>query len=268
MDERKRRRLHCNNELLQTVYDLSYNHITIISDDDDDIWTEVLNDAQIYISSRNAGCVQPGYISPFEKSESPDIIYYNGSTAMGIECFLFDASNKVRGGSTQKKKENEINISHINDYQQANSNNRPLTYKTTINPGYSLSHYTNSFLKTFNSHAEKIAYYRNHIKNRFPDKEILITLFAEDITSLGSYMMTSGGIEPVYPFRISEILDALGKYVGLLDYIIIKYQKSMYIHNIIIQKVSDRQVEQLYNQRYGVTDTFIPYTYSIISDFV
>ena len=268
MGEGRRHRLHCNDELLQTVYDLSHYHITIISDDDDDIWTNVIKDAQTFASSRITGHTEPGYISPFEKSERPDIIYCNDSTVMGIECFKFDASKKVRGGSAQERKESQISISHIREYQQEDSDMRPLSYKTSIDPDYSMSHYTSSFLNTFNNHAEKIADYRDHIKHQFPDNEVLITFFVEDITSLGCYMRTSKGIEPVYPFRIVEILDALNKHIGSLDYIVIKYQKSPHIHNIIVQKVCDQQLDQLYKQRYGPNDTFIPYNYSVISDFV
>ncbi len=110
--------------------------------------------------------------------------------------------------------------------------------------------------------------YRNNIMQRFPDKEVLITFFVEDITSLGCYMRTSNGTEPVYPFRVAEILDTLKKHIGSLDYLVIKYQRSPHIHNIIIQKVSDQQLEHLYKQRYGPNDAFIPYTYSVISDFV
>jgi len=260
--------MHYNDELLQTVYDLSHYHITIISEGDDYIWNNVIRDAEVFSSSRITGHTEPGYISPFKKAERPDIIYSNDSIAIGIECFKFDASNKARGGSTQKKKESQINISHIKEYQQADSDVSPLSYKTPIDPDYSLNHYTNSFLNTFNSHADKIADYRNHIKRQFPDKETFIAFFVEDITSLGCYMRTLNGTEPVYPLRIAEILDTMKKHIGSLDYIVIKYQKSPHIHNIIIQKVCDQQLVQLNNQRYGATDTFIPYTYSIISDFV
>lgn len=268
MGNEKRHHVHRNDELLQTVYALSHYHITIISDDDDDEWTKVVEDAQTYAHSRITRQFQPGYTSPFVKSERPDIIYSNNRIAMGIECFQFDASHKVRGGSTQEKKESQISSSHIKEYQQEDLKERPLSYKTPINPDYSLSHYIDSFLNTFNRHAEKISEYRSHVQHLFPDKEILVTFFIEDITSLGCYMKTSNGTEPVYPFRIEEILNAVKKHIGALDYLVVKYQKSQHIHNIIIQKVCDHQLELLYNQKYDLTDTLIPYTYSVISDFV
>ena len=268
MGNGKRRHIHRNDELLQTVFDLSHYHITIISDDDDDIWTDVMKDAQIFTSSRITGHTQHGYVSPFEKAERPDIIYCNNSIAMGIECFKCDASKKVRSGSKQEKIESQISLSHIKEYQQTETNDKPLSCRTHMDPDYSLSNYIDSFLNTFNNHAEKIVEYRNNIMQRFPDKEVLITFFVEDITSLGCYMRTSNGTEPVYPFRVAEILDALKKHIGSLDYLVIKYQRSPHIHNIIIQKVSDQQLEHLYKQRYGPNDAFIPYTYSVISDFV
>lgn len=253
---------HKKHELIQLLFDFHHCEKKICSIENDNVWKEFVNDVVIEEHMDSLFPPDTSYISPFEQSDRPDIIYHNNDFAMGIECFEFDASKKSKKGSNQRCKEKEVdreqNIKLITQYEGKKGH---IVLEGHIDAGYSFENYSSALVSTFMSHAQSIEKYRKSISDHYPEKKIYAVFYIDDVTALGNYVKTPKGLQVLYPLKVKEFLTALSE-THNLDYVVLKFKYEFYVPMLVILKNEKQYLDMFMDECFNPdTDEFIQYTY-------
>ena len=188
----------------------------------------------------------------------PDIIYENENFILGIEDFEFDSSTKTKKGSKMRMAEllAEKELKQKRVFSEMNPN----VTETIVDVNFSYKGYITSLLEAFESHAKNINNYRSAMKKYYPNKQLLLAFYVEDVTAVGNYIVTQEGTKPMCPFFVKEFLDVLRKTDGI-DYIISRTQ-NMYTYTLHFLKVDYDSLHPFYKNAYDIKkDKFFSYTY-------
>ena len=253
-------------ELAHFLYDISHCPIELNSVDEDCIWNQIVADAIEQHISINNPFIRKNAVLPFTDSERPDIIYECDDFIMGIECFEFDASKKVRDGSSQKRKEVDAKDKILSEYyEERTKTDGIISIKQHVDSNFSLENYKNSLMSVFAKHAGKIQQYREKLSKN-STKKVYLSFYIKDSTALGSYVYFNQRITPFQPFYLKEFREALKETKGL-DYVIANVNNN-YIHTLYIQHMDDSLISQ-YSKYDSINQSdFVPYEYNITSDFL
>ena len=164
-----------------------------------------------------------GYEWPLIESEKPDVIFESVEYVLGIECFLFDSSQKTKKGSKLRRKKDDIEREIMDEYRRTNKKH----ICKECNLEYSYDFYLNSARESLAKHKESIPFYKKNLKDRFPGKKIILVFFIEDTTTFGNYTLKDGKYIPINILNDKEFLEDI-KTCANLDFIISTYQYDYY----------------------------------------
>ncbi len=261
---------HVHDELHRFVFDLNHHTILQPEDGQEEVWQRIIDDVRDY-ETRMSNPWYPEDAPPqgysIEQSERPDIVYQNESFVMGIECFEYDASKKIKKGSKQKRAEQEADREIEKEYRQSETPpNGFLSIEKLVDVEFSITSYCESLLSNFTAHKKHIGEYRRNLMEKYPGKRGFLTFFIEDTTAIGNYVITNGKTEALDPLKLPPFLGVLASTQGL-DYVIVKTTDS-YVPSLRIQRIAPPLLEELSKNCYRPNDSFVQYQYKRQSHFL
>lgn len=261
------RRNHQKNEAEQLSFDIQHSSIHIYGKKAEKIFTALIKELEDCNNQRRINIFNntPNIPTkaPFVQGDGtieglPDIICEGEGFVLGIEHFEFDAAGKNRKGSKMRTAEilaeQELRIKYKNIKMY------PVYVDAVVNVDFSYDGYVQSLLDAFSSHVERKNSYIEKMKEKYPDKKILLAFYVEDVTAIGNYIERKQEIEPMYPLYVKEFLDELSKLTDI-DFIISKVQE-LYVYDLHIQEINSEELKKLYENTYDMqNDKYISYHY-------
>gem|GEM_PF-4617307 len=261
---------HNNNEKceVQRVY---YGLMNSIKKNADFLWENMIEQIKYYDSFKGIPdepfASLPKYYPLIqsdvkgEETGLPDIIYEGEKYVVGIEHFEFDASKRNKKGS-QLRKEEAIAESKINKIIRSHATNeRHYKINVDMNVSFTLQNYITSLLGVFRQHSENVKKYRNSMSEYYPQKEILLAFYIENVTRTGNYIKRNDVVIPLHPNRILGFLAELLKNPGI-DYIISRVDNAFVPELYFLKNTSDSIMNEIKNAC-SVNDYFIALPYNI-----
>ena len=169
---------HVHDELHRFVFDLNHHTILQPEDEQEEVWQRIIDDVRDY-ETRMSNPWYPEDAPPqgysIEQSERPDIVYQNESFVMGIECFEYDASKKIKKGSKQKRAEQEADREIEKEYRQSETPpNGFLSIEKLVDVEFSITSYCESLLSNFTAHKKHIGEFRRNLMEKYPGKRVFL----------------------------------------------------------------------------------------------
>lgn len=191
----------------------------------------------------------------------PDVIYESDDLIIGIEHFEFDSSKRTKKGSRLRKEEC-IAKSKIDDIIGNNISTEG-SYKigVDINAELTYQYYIDSLFDVFEQHARNIEKYKKSLKQLYPQKDILLAFFIDDITAIGNYIKRNNTVIPLSPNLIPVFLAKLLEYPKI-DYIISSFQ-NMYVPYLHFLRNTQETILTELKKSYNSNDIFVSYHYRI-----
>ena len=188
--------------------------------------------------------------------ERPDILSIFDNKIIGIEHFEFDSYKRTkRKGSDFKIKENKIERNINRKLNEELILKDSAIVNEEIESTGSLKNYFDNFKEIFLDHYQKIDTYIENIKNNFDctNKEIHFCFFAEDVTTLGNYYLSTERkvslLDPLFSSDVIEILKNSPK----VEYLIIGVY-AMHEYKMVIIENKKNILERLKKERMEVNE--------------